>query len=366
MLNPNYLIYIFYWIIYCTIFTYSFSRINLFEYKRYRIRFYFLFFILLLFSIYNNINADYYNYARFLKEMQVYLYSENVELVYHFIARFLNYENIPFRIIILSVTFLIILHIINKFGKDRKHCLLLFACLYCLSFSTLLRSSLSDAIFYLGVLNYFNKKSLSHFLLMIILVTLALFFHKSTFLLIPGLLISFIPFNRKMCRFIFFLLPFGVIIGTLILNHFSNTEMFENSPYLSGEEIEDKNIRVVVFRIMSDYSSLILALICLYANKVLLNSKDLLYQSLYRYLFVSIIIYMIIFFQPASNYFHERFLAHLSLPILLMLSYMPMLSKSSRMNIACKVCIFILFIACNVGILRRLMDYEEILKRLDF
>lgn len=366
MLNLDYLIYVFYWITYCIIFTYSFSRINLFEYKRYRIRFYFLFFILLVFSIYNNINADYYNYARFLKEMQVYLYSKNVELVYHFIARFLDYENMPFRIIILSVTFLIILHIINKFGKNRKHCLLLFACLYCLSFSTLLRSSLSDAIFYWGLLSYLNRRSLYSFLSMIILVIISLFFHKSTFLLIPGLLISFIPFNKKMCRFVAFLLPFWVIIGVLLLNHFSNMEMFESNPYLSGEEIEDKNIKIVVLKKISYFSSLILVSICLYTNRTLLNTKDFLYRYLYKYLFVSIMIYLIIFFQPTSNYFHERFLAHLSLPILLMLSYMPMLSRSSRMNITCKACVFILFIVNNIGILRRLLDYEEILKRLDF
>ena len=352
------------WAFYLIITIYYYRKLVIYKPCVYKYPFVKLFCFLCVFSIFNNINGDYYNYIRYLRDMETYLYLENIEYIYHIIAEILNYNNLLFRTIIIASTYILLFFIITRYSKEKKVALVFFICIYWMSFSSSIRSCISDAFFFFGLLLFVNRKQFFSFVVMLLFITMAMFLHKSIFMLVPCTIISFFPLKKGHVKFYILLLPIWIYIGLQFYHYVLNAGYLDGSSYLSGEEIEEKNIKAVLVRIISEASIIILTILNLYVNSSCQSQKFSLYAYLYKFMVFSMIVYVVLLFFPTSNYVHDRFFMHLAIPNMLLMSYLPYNTKSRKISVYMKLMILLWLVIIQIGILRRLLDQEAIVKRL--
>lgn len=269
-------------------------------------------------------SSDYFNYIHVLSELKTYLVTPNIEYVYSAIAYFVNYENIAFRAVIFTTIYICVFYIFRNYSKNKNLSLSIFFILFFSSVTSVIRSSLCDAIFYICILPFLYKKTSLRLILAIAGGVAAFFFHKSAFILYIPFILCLLRFNRKYYKMLVYCLPI-IIMVSFIATTFVFDNFFAESVYRE-EAMGDSSRSAQIIRavwivlwsiiIYVSYSNII--------NKIKLNNFT---GYIFRMAFWFEYIAFILMWNPASPYLYQRVLLHGYVPIVLMLTII--LSKKS-------------------------------------
>lgn len=302
----------------------------------------FLFLLLVSFLLISaNITSDYYNYQRILVELETYMFTPFVEPLYGFLAQWVDYDYYFFRLVIMLPSF-ILLYILFRSSFDITISVILFFVVFSYSFTSSIRSSLGDAIFWCGLLSFVRNKK--YFLWGILLIVSSFFFHKSMYLLLIPCIGAFLPLKVKTLNRILFLIVPIILIGRLILPFFLSNW----GDYLGGEAYFTNTVNnrdFTPFMISLVINSLLYAYwgYLLYTLRFLLNSQNKMYRYLYKFLFLSLAFFLFLFFQEISFYVYERFFGHLIIPICILSSLFLLSNKKAYSICILLLPIYILF-----------------------
>lgn len=275
--------------------------------------------------------TDYYNYYDTLQWMRQYWLLPNIEPVYGAIAYLVNYDNNLFRITLCGVIYLLLYIIFSKYSINRNIAVSIYILIFFLSFASILRASLCDVIFYIGVLPFLQRRSVFRIILMLICCVASFFFHKSAFILLIPLLLCCINFSKKIYACLIYLFPVLVIISFLIIR-FIFSQFFEDSIY--DENVGDTSSRsAVIIRMINYIYWLVLMVIVIFKSSKHITSKNL-RGFLTRMVFWFGYITLILMFNPASHYLYQRTLYHGAIPLILILTDIFITGKkTTRKNI---------------------------------
>lgn len=139
--------------------------------------------------------GDFYNYYNFIHNRDL----ENLEIVYHYILRAINYNYLVFRLIVWGGALCLFQETVSRFGLEKQRTsFFLFAAF--ISVFDYARASLAMSVFFWGVSFLLIPKSnkVISFILGISLMIASVFFHHSMLIALVAAFISlFIPMDRK-------------------------------------------------------------------------------------------------------------------------------------------------------------------------
>lgn len=289
--------------------------------KRYlKLNFWLLIVTCVLFSGTGYISADYKGYAEAISWMKIYTFTQHMELPYSYFALWLDYSNFWFRIVLSALIFVLTGYILKKYTHKPDLALAIFMCIYLFTTATILRSSVADVIFYIGLFAIYTKRTAKSWFLFLILAPCSFFLHKTAFMMLVPAILSFIPFRKGFYKFVPWLLPVGIIVGNIVMSYIFET-YFPDSIYVN--DIADYSRSAVVSRAWSWVFMICLYPMILYSNRGLLaNHKSAEFESrVYRYFYWVVMIWIVLVFLPGSHYIAARFVSHAFLPIVILLSY---------------------------------------------
>lgn len=275
------------------------------------------FLICTIFGLFAVITPDYYAYYGFIEKVRIWILPKDVETLYALLIPYLNYDYLLFRAIIIIPAFCLLFYIFKQYAVDMNLCVSLFVVFNLLSFATTIRSSLADGIFYVGAFLYIRNNSYKHFIICLGTTVLCCFFHKSAFMLI-------VPFVASLChigkniKFLIAIFPVAVILGKIIVSYVFSKYLEESiygsyQSYLSGS--------IMLRDYLQNFVFFMLILYTLWYSRDLLKSKTRFYAILYRLVFFSGYIWGISLCIGVSRYLPSRFLTHMMIPVLLLITY---------------------------------------------
>lgn len=271
-------------------------------------------------------SSDYLNYVRMMDELKDWMGLPWVEPVYSILAYILDYQNTTFRIVTFLIIYFILYNIIRVYSLNKNVTLSIYILVLFFSVTSLIRSTLCDVIFYLGVLPFFQKRNLWRFFLLISCCTIAYFFHKSAFILFFILAMSLIKFNTNIYKLSLWFFPIFVVISIIITNYIF-TNYFEESVY-SGTSTTNSSRSAVIARFISYiYWSILLIIGLIHTRKYLCSNNFMGYLS--RMFFWFAYSGLILMFNPGSHYLFMRTFYHGCIPFLLIFSYVFIKGKTS-------------------------------------
>ena len=192
--------------------------------KRYlKLNFWLLIVTCVLFSGTGYISADYKGYAEAISWMKIYTFTQHMELPYSYFALWLDYSNFWFRIVLSALIFVLTGYILKKYTHKPDLALAIFMCIYLFTTATILRSSVADVIFYIGLFAIYTKRTAKSWFLFLILAPCSFFLHKTAFMMLVPAILSFIPFRKGFYKFVPWLLPVGIIVGNIVMSYIFET-----------------------------------------------------------------------------------------------------------------------------------------------
>lgn len=307
------------WIVYTLIILFAW----IFFYKKYskgrRIRFnaFYAFLICVIFGYFAVITPDYYAYYSFIETVRKWVLPQDVETVYALLIPYLDYDYSLFRAIIVIPAFCLLFDIFRRYAINLQLCISLFILFNLLAFSTTIRSSLADGIFYIGAFAYIKERSVKSFALCVITTVLCCFFHKSAFMLIVPFLLSFLSI-RKNIKVLIAIFPMAILIGQMVVsyvfvNYLDKSTYGSYQNYMSGSIMIRDYLQNIIFFILMSYT--------LWVSRDLLKYRKSFYTVMYKMVFFSEYIWLVCLCIGVSRYLPSRFLAHMIIPILLLVTY---------------------------------------------
>lgn len=306
----------------------------------------FLWFLLFLYSIFAYNSPDFLGYIRALyfgaKSNEI----EAFEDIYVWLLREIEYNNILFRIIIYSITYAFIYYIFKHYVLYKGVFLILYIIILLSPISNLVRASMADAVAFLGIfVLYNNHTKANNVFKFIILFSAALLLHKSTFLLIVPLLLSFLPFNNNSVKLYVGFYPAIAIVLVVIVMILKDVL---GGGYASDEF--DNNAAYILRKVVTSGMTFVIWAKVLMLGFKYKNKKDL-YGYTYRFLFFSMLIWIGLLFVPMSHYVSERFMSHCLLPLAFYLSYIIGVEGCKLRRRTRKSLIFLMFCYAIINIL---------------
>lgn len=328
------------WIVYSILLVYSLGVLCNNISDGLKLKFYYngLFFISFLFCVFAIISADYYSYYEFVEKVQRLIMPEDVEKVYCLLLPFIDYDFFFFRLIMVVSIFILLYYIFKNYASDNQTTLCVFVIFCLLSFSTTIRSSISDALFYIGTFSLFCRKSLIRFVLSVVCAIGACFLHKSGFMLCVPLIISFVPLNKRWVIITTGLLPVVLFATKFIMEIFVDN-YFRNSPYADYQAIQSGSVMLAYY--LSNFLFFIMIGYTLWESRYLLETKGFM-KSLYKFMFAAYYIWIVLLTQSISRYVPARFLTHMMIPFALLVGFTYAKSKTVYRNIVIVVSMLII------------------------
>lgn len=287
-------------------------------------------------------SGDYYNYYHVLGMIKQFTVFPSIEPAYWVIGKMVDYDNSNFRLLMSGVIYLGLYQIIKNYSVDKNITLSIFIIVYFLDFAAILRASLCDIIFYVGVLAFFKNRRWPTAILMILCTTSSLLFHKTAFILFIPLILCFFKFGRSTRSILIILAPILFVLS-VIVTRFIFSSYFESSKYIDGSHTDGS--RSAQINLLLKY----LFWIGILLIGVLKTRRYLRHQGFYGFLsrmfFWYAYIGFILVLNPGSHYLFMRIVAHGCIPILLVLAYVFVTSTSNtRKLLRTALLIFILTI----------------------
>lgn len=299
---------------------YIYAFYNLFRYNTgfYRCRVFTLFWAGALLSTVCFISADYYGYLEGLIRLYKYTYTINFEQVYWNLAEFLNYDILSFRLVLSVIIFACYAIIIKRYAINKTITAYITFIFLFFTSATVLRSSVSDGIIFIGILYYYQKRTFYSALVFCLLFAVGAIFHKSSFMVLVifglGLLMKW-----KYIRITaILLLPIEILVVRMVVGYiFSN--YFPESSYVNFELPSSRINLVKIICNLLFFLAFLLTLLT--KNRNLLSKENTLIAGIYQYVLCTFILWIVFLFSGAARFVADRLLIHASIPITLLLSY---------------------------------------------
>lgn len=289
--------------------------------KRYlKLNFWLLIVTCVLFSGTGYISADYKGYAEAISWMKIYTFTQHMELPYSYLALWLDYSNFWFRFLLSIIAFGATGYILKQYTRKPDLSLAIFMCIYLFTTATILRSSVADVMFYIGLFAIYTKRTARSWFLFLILASCSFFLHKTAFMMLVPAILSFIPFRKRVYKLIPWLLPVGIVVGNIVMTYIFET-FFPKSVYVG--DLADNSRAAVLSRAWGWVFMICTYGMILYGNRCLLSKDNCnsFEGRVYRYFYWTVIIWIVLVFLPGSHFIAVRFVAHAFIPIVILLSY---------------------------------------------
>jgi hypothetical protein len=286
-------------------------------------------FFLLFFCLFDKTSGDYFHYQEIVENIYSSRdYSTHLEFIYVWIIRLVGGNYFLFRLLIWGTAILLYYKMIDRLKLDKLLSIWSFIIISLVNFSYP-RVSLGLIILFLGC-TYLLNKSILNKILGILLVVFSIFFHKTIYLILPILILSFFSLKKWMIICLIILLP----VMSFILNHL----ILLLIPYMSVTEFnylniekESLGIAAIINKVLF-YIPLSYILIDSVKSIYKIESRECLYflrLSIYILLF-SILLFALPF---GSNYIFERIGLMALIPISIVFAYKLQYEKKSFMTI---------------------------------
>lgn len=298
---------------------YIYAFYNLFRYNKgfYKCSVSRLFIVGIVVSTFCFVASDYYGYRMNLERLEMYTFSINFEVIYWQIARYVEYDNVLFRLILSFSAFLCYAIIIKKYAINKTITSYIAFIFLFYNTANLLRSSVSDGILFIGVLYFYHKRSFASAVLLCMLFALGTVFHKSAFMVMVIFVLAFFMKYKTVRMIAVILLPVEILVVRLVVGWIFS-RYFPESNY-AAFEIPDS--RIGIAKILINILFFICFLyILLSRSKTVLNGNKVI-RGLYQYVFCTFILWIIFLFSGSERFVADRLLMHASIPITLLLSY---------------------------------------------
>lgn len=305
---------------------YSFYNLYRFDKGFYKFSVSKLFIIGALLSTYCFAAADFYGYRMSLERLEKYFFTENFEEIYWILALHVDYDNILFRLVLSVIIFACYAIIIKKYAINKTITSYIAFIFLFYNTATILRSSVSDGIIFIGLLYFYQKRSLSSLLVFGLLFAAGTVLHKSAFMVLAMFLMSFL-FKYRTIRIISLcMIPLGIVVIRMMIGFMFRT-YFPESAY-TELEIPDSRIGIakIGFNLVFFFCFLITLLL---KGKDLLKTNNKLIEGLYQYTFCTFILWIVFLFSGSARFVADRLLMHASIPMMLLLSYSYLLGNRS-------------------------------------
>ncbi|MDE6292909.1 MAG: EpsG family protein [Bacilli bacterium] len=163
------------------------------------------------------ISADYYNYTQMLDRLKTWSMSDEVEPIYWVLAKYVEYKVFYFRALILFVYYLIFSLLVKQLSIPKTIVYNFFIVYLFLIVTTILRSSAADAIMWLGIFYFFRHRGFWTYICLLILCSIGIVAHKSSFMVILLFALSYIPLKKAFIQFSILSIPVAVLIIRMIV-----------------------------------------------------------------------------------------------------------------------------------------------------
>ncbi|HBN06311.1 MAG TPA: hypothetical protein DD434_11080, partial [Bacteroidales bacterium] len=196
--------------------------------------------LIFIFFIFSFFDGDWYHYYEGISAMKLYGRNfelltgyESIELPFWFIAKFVNYNYILFRIIVWGAIFTLVFKTQKRLELDKNTFLIsfVFISMLLLSYS---RVSLSMALAFYGysfIVKPKTNSKLRSYIFGLLFIISSLFFHKSAIILLITLPLSLLEIRKKTIFVAFIFFPILIyVIKTIGLE------------YVMSKSIDDKSI----------------------------------------------------------------------------------------------------------------------------
>ncbi len=269
------------------------------------------------FGVFAFISADYYSYETLIYRVQILETPLDVEPPYWSLIPWLNYNNTLLRCVLLIPSFLGLWYIFKRYTSDFGISIGLFTIILLNGFSTTIRSSFADVIFFLGAFYFLEKKSKISFLLFLFTTIICCVFHKSGFMLIIPFLFTILSGSKSTIKIMLWLFPVGVVIvrilvGVIFSHYFEDSSYQEHTGYQSGS--------VLVRDLMYYFLLFLLIAYSLWINRKSLTGTKSFNSYLYKFVFFSTYIWLLLLVSGSSRYLASRFLAHTLIAVIMLIS----------------------------------------------
>ena len=306
------------WIILDMLYLYAFY--NLFRYKKgfYRCKVSTLFLIGVLLSTVCVISADYYGYREALIRLYKYFYTLNFEKPYWYLAQFLNYDNLLFRLVLSVIIFACYAIIIKKYAINKTITIYITFIFLFFNSATLLRSSVSDGIIFLGILYYYRKRNFYSVLICCLFFSIGAIFHKSSFIVLVIFLLGFLMRWKYVRIMTILLLPIEILVVRMLVGYIFS-KYFPESSYTTFE-IPSSRINIVKIACnLVFFATFLITLLT--KSRTMLSKQHTLVTGIYQYVFCTFVLWIVFLFSGTARFVADRLLIHASIPMTLLLSY---------------------------------------------
>lgn len=249
----------------------------------------------------------------------------HVEPVYNYLMEIVEYDYFSFRLVIIGVGFLLLMKIIDKYSIDKNICWITIIIFFIYPMANIMRSSFADIICLFGILSYYRRPYLKNLIICLLFSAIALFFHKSTFMIIVPFVLSLKVLKKSVLKVFFVSLPIIIIIGRIIISSLINIYFADNSFVTEGDFILSK-------RILSYFSNginIILFTYIILKGKYLLPDSTL-YGYMYRLFLYSYMIWICLLCMGVSHYVPARFISHMYIIIAFLVSFLTVKLKRKK------------------------------------
>ena len=274
--------------------------------------------IVVVLGLFMTISPDYYSYQSLIEKARTWIYPEDLEFVYSYLLILIDYDFYLFRFIIVLPALYLLIRILRKYGQSFDIDICFFILFSLLQFGTIIRSSLADTVFFTGALWFLNRQSFMNFLILCITSAAACVLHKSGFMLIVPLVATLLFSKAKFYKLFTYVSPLIILTALVTINMLIG-HFFEESTYGEYAEYQSGSVRLINYASNLLYAYLLIY--TLWVNKSLLYDASGLYSSLYKMVYWSVYIWVILVMADVSRYVASRFLGHMSIPIILLVGY---------------------------------------------
>ena len=278
------------------------------------------------------IDDDWYHYQQMMEDYDfVNRYLNHGEVVYSYIAEFVNRNYLLFRIVVWGSALYICKIIFQRCRINVNAAIFFIIAVFLLRFNYA-RATLAMAIYFLGlsflIYPIENKKFLS-IVMALLLIGCSFFFHSSIAILIALTFLIYVPINKYIIIFISAGLPLLGYYLTDYINAFVLSGMVEDE-YLSQKMVgyvEQVADRANIFGIVADFigygvffCAFISSFISIFKHKKLIDGE--IWRLFKLTFFLLIVASSILFTSLASQVFFYRFLFMSFIPLTVIFVYL--------------------------------------------
>lgn len=307
------------WVLFDIIIVFCIHNILKYENKEPYVRFssFKFIWIYVILGTFGFISSDYYGYLKAIKRLSLYHTTLDLEPVYWVIGYIVDYNILIFRFIIIAISAFLINKIVHIVSINKSIYYYIFFITTFYFGISIMRSFLADSIMFVGMIYFYKYKNIKSLLYVICLMTIGWFFHKSSFMVIIVFILSLLPLKKIILECAIVSIPLLIIFVQFVVPLIFNT-LFEDSTY--NVSIDTNSFIGIIKEKVGLFSIIVFNSYLLFKmfNKV--KSNDIMY-CLYRYLFWSVYIYVIMLFSPASKFVGERLYFHALIPQFILYAY---------------------------------------------